>query len=90
MQSKTVAGIFVDNIADTSEKELKVTDALATEKGARDIAGTMIAAAQTVSMQLVPCEVDYVIYNEDDLDRVGLKGTTFIGAIKCTPIYSAH
>ena len=90
MQSKTVAGIFVDNIADSSEKELTVTDALATEKGARDIAGSMIAAAQTVSMQLVPCEVDYVIYNEDDLDRVGLSGTAFIGAIKCTPIYSAH
>jgi hypothetical protein len=90
MQSKTIAGIFVDNIADSSNPELNLSDALATEKGARDIASQMIAASQTVSIQAVPCEVDAVLYNEDDLDKFGLKSSAFIGGIKCTPIYSAH
>ena len=76
-------GVFQDS---TSTDTVTVNEGLTTEKRVRDICNELISAQSSISIQTVLAEVKGVIYNEDDLENMGINNQFFIGAIKASPL----
>lgn len=76
-------GVFQDSVGNAN---VTVNEGLPTEKRVRDIANDLIASNKSISIQTVLAEVKGVIYNEKDLENVGLENPFYIGAIKASPL----
>ena len=76
-------GVFQDSL---SSGNVTVNEGLTTEKRVRDIANELIDANSSISVQTVLAEVKGCIYNEDDLENMGVDNEFYVGAIKCSPL----
>ena len=78
MNSRTVSGILIDNVASLKDSKVEIRDTMPNEKRVREIVEDMIGANSTISIQVVLAEVEHAIYNEDDLEKANLKSPLFI------------
>ena len=81
MNSRTVSGILIDNVASLKDSKVEIRDTMPNEKRVREIVEDMIGANSTISIQVVLAEVEHTIYNEDDLEKANLKSPIFIGSM---------
>ena len=90
MNSRTVSGILIDNVASLKDSKVEIRDTMPNEKRVREIVEDMIGANSTISIQVVLAEVEHTIYNEDDLEKANLKSPLFIGSIKASPTLKGY